>query len=241
MASRNSETASNTFSVSKNEPQEYSKTNETSESSQSLTKRKNVSGKKQGDIWLYVNQGISLGRGHYKASCKYCPVSWNRVEDMAKIHSYYLSNSDKELQLYGKNLNNEELYESINTSIVTYDLLKTLDDNTNNGKTNESEYLENLTLNIANSVDLTLTEFLASGDAIFFSEPVTTNRARDVGNMNYNPIELAQHQMGSQQEVVNGSGLSFIDLFNTKWTRCWVQVNWVENVLVILDFLDGGE
>ncbi|CAG8743048.1 10517_t:CDS:2, partial [Gigaspora rosea] len=94
-----------------------------------------------------------------------------RIEDMAKIRSYYLSNSDKKLQLYDKNLNNEELYESINTSMVTYDLpvLETLDDNIDNGETNE--------------------KFLASGDAIFSSEPVTTNRARDEGNMNYDPIE----------------------------------------------------
>ncbi|CAG8778934.1 10301_t:CDS:1, partial [Gigaspora rosea] len=87
MASRNSEADSNTFSVSENEPQEYSETNETSESSQSLTKHKFVSGKKQGDIWLYVNQGISLGRGHYKASCKYCSVLWERGRpDDMRLH-----------------------------------------------------------------------------------------------------------------------------------------------------------
>ncbi|KAF0501366.1 hypothetical protein F8M41_020047 [Gigaspora margarita] len=110
---------------------------------------------------------------------------------MTKIRSYYLSNSDKELQFYGKNLNNGELSESINTLMVTYDLLETLDDNTNNGKTNKSEYLKDLTLNIAGSVDLTLTEFLVSGDAIFSLKPITTNRARDIGNMIYDPIELA--------------------------------------------------
>ncbi|KAF0441178.1 zinc finger bed domain-containing protein 1-like [Gigaspora margarita] len=78
MVSQYSETASNTFSVSENKPQEYSETNETSRSNQSLAKCKYVSGKKQGDIWLYVNQGISLDRGHYKASCKYCSVLWER-------------------------------------------------------------------------------------------------------------------------------------------------------------------
>ncbi|CAG8696138.1 2570_t:CDS:2 [Cetraspora pellucida] len=118
MASQNSETGFNTFSISKNEPQKYSETNESSESSLLFTKRRNVS-----------------------------------IEDIAKICFYYLSNSDKELQLYGKDLNYEELYE--------------------------------------NSVDLALPEFLVSGNAIFFSDFVTTNQARDVGNMNYNPIELA--------------------------------------------------
>ncbi|CAG8776682.1 8425_t:CDS:2, partial [Gigaspora rosea] len=135
----------------------------------------------------------------YNFTCE-TPIKW-WLEDMAKIRSYYLSNSDKELQLYGKNLNNEELYESINTSMVTYDLLETSDENTNNDETNnlddinESEYLEGLTLNIADSVDLTLTEFLASGNAIFSSEPVITNRARNVGNMDYDPIELTRRQM----------------------------------------------
>ncbi|CAG8651393.1 9749_t:CDS:2 [Dentiscutata erythropus] len=64
MASRNSETGSNIFSISENELQEYSETNESSESSLLLTKHRNISGKKQGDIWLYVNQGVSLDDMH---------------------------------------------------------------------------------------------------------------------------------------------------------------------------------
>ncbi|CAG8727838.1 2443_t:CDS:1, partial [Cetraspora pellucida] len=43
MASRNSETGSNTFSISENELQEYSETNKSSESSLLLTKHRNVS------------------------------------------------------------------------------------------------------------------------------------------------------------------------------------------------------
>ncbi|CAG8583816.1 23723_t:CDS:2 [Dentiscutata erythropus] len=72
----------------------------------------------------------------------------------------------------------------------------TNNDGTNNlNDINKSEILESLILNIADSVDLMLPEFLASGDAIFSSEPIT-NWARDiaVGNMNYNSIKLA-HQM----------------------------------------------
>ncbi|CAG8819430.1 11563_t:CDS:1, partial [Dentiscutata erythropus] len=70
--------------------------------------------------------------------------------------------------------------------MVIYDLLETSDKNTNNSgtnnldNTNESEDLESLILNIADSVDLVLQEFLASGDTIFFLDSVTTNRARDV-------------------------------------------------------------
>ncbi|CAG8779995.1 11073_t:CDS:1, partial [Dentiscutata erythropus] len=79
-------------------------------------------------------------------------------------------------------------------------------ENTNNGRTNnlnntnESEDLESLTLNIANSVDLALPEFLASRDAIFFSDSVTTNWARDIGNMNYNPIELACQMVQDEED-----------------------------------------
>ncbi|CAG8777132.1 31710_t:CDS:2, partial [Gigaspora margarita] len=75
MASQNSETASNTFSVSENELQEYSETNK---SSQSVTKRRSLDGKKLGDIWNYVDKGASLGQEHYGASCKWCPVKWDR-------------------------------------------------------------------------------------------------------------------------------------------------------------------
>ncbi|CAG8828279.1 17920_t:CDS:1, partial [Dentiscutata erythropus] len=81
--------------------------------------------------------------------------------------------------------------------MATYDLLEISNENTNNDGTNnlddanESEDSESLTLNIADSVNLESPEFLVSGDAVFSSEPVTTNRARDVGNMNYNPIEFS--------------------------------------------------
>ncbi|CAG8805164.1 6840_t:CDS:1, partial [Gigaspora rosea] len=79
MASQNSETASNantfninesnanTFSTSENEQQEFSEQSELSQSS-NKTKRKHASGKKQGDIWSYINKGAALGHGHYKAS-----------------------------------------------------------------------------------------------------------------------------------------------------------------------------
>ncbi|CAG8653733.1 8443_t:CDS:2, partial [Dentiscutata erythropus] len=260
MASQNSETASNIFSISENKPQEYSETNETNESSQLLTKCRNISGKKQGDIWLYVNQGISLGQEHYKASCKYCPVSWERgrPDDMRLHLAQQCLNVPDEIKYFWRDFIAEEktptrkktkhnqseitihfstikplpeaqrmvldkIYET--AALIWNDLhyseesctqllvemrswkrkdepyhlsYNSTHENTNNGETNnlddinESEYLESLTLNIADSVDLILTEFLASGNAIFSLEPVTNNRARDVGNMSYDPIELAR-------------------------------------------------
>ncbi|CAG8844079.1 29506_t:CDS:1, partial [Gigaspora margarita] len=70
----------------------------------------------------------------------------SQVEDMAKIRSYYLSNSDKELRFYGKDLNNDELYESINASIVTYNLLETSDYNVDNEVDNLDSIDENVDL-----------------------------------------------------------------------------------------------
>ncbi|CAG8700698.1 16070_t:CDS:2, partial [Gigaspora rosea] len=115
-----------------------------------------------------------------------------------KIRSYYLSNSDKELRFYGKDLSNDELYKSINASMVTYDLLETSDQNIDDKVDNLDSIDEDVdlkdshsTLNIADLVNLVLPEFSATGDAIFLSEPVVTHQLRDTGNMNYDSIELA--------------------------------------------------
>ncbi|CAG8765972.1 13764_t:CDS:2 [Dentiscutata erythropus] len=170
-----------------------------------------MNGKKQGDIWHYVNQGVSLGRGHYKASCKYCSVSWERVEPLpearveslnkAILKAWVMCNFSFET-LSGHFLDQEVL--RIDNDLEKKEFL-TLYEITNNDRTNnlddinESEILESLILNIADSVDLMLPEFLASGDAIFSSEPV---RARNVavGNMNYNPIELARQMVLQDEE-----------------------------------------
>ncbi|CAG8825165.1 17837_t:CDS:1, partial [Dentiscutata erythropus] len=84
-------------------------TNETNESSQSLTKRRN-SGKKQGDIWHYFNQGPSLGRGHYKASCKHCPVSWERGRpDEMRLHlARHCLNVPDEIKYFWRDFITEE-------------------------------------------------------------------------------------------------------------------------------------
>ncbi|KAF0491199.1 hypothetical protein F8M41_021872 [Gigaspora margarita] len=83
--------------------------------------------------------------------------------------------------------------------MVTYNLLKTSDQNVDDKVDNLDSIDENIdledfysTLNIADLVNLTLPEFLAIGDAIFSSEPVVTHQLRDTSNMNYDPIELAR-------------------------------------------------
>ncbi|CAG8642914.1 20684_t:CDS:2 [Dentiscutata erythropus] len=173
MASRNSETASNTFSISENEPQEYSETNETNESSQSLTKRINIGGKKQEDIWLYVNQGISLGRDIIKLVVN---IVLFHGKEILENHMSVISNT-----AVFDLLEDEDFYIKCHQISV---ILKPVKELTN--------CLEAKTANLADVfIDLILTEFLASGDTIFSSEPVTNNWARDVGNMSYDPIELA--------------------------------------------------
>ncbi|CAG8464941.1 16774_t:CDS:1 [Cetraspora pellucida] len=131
--------------------------------------------------WFYSNKQTQL-----------C-LSW--VEDMTKICTYYLSNSDKEFQFYNKDLSNKELYKSINMFMITYDLLEVLNKNTdgvnNLDDNNNSEILESSTLNIMDFVNLTLPEFSATEDTMFSSESVTTNQDRDIDNMNYDSIELA--------------------------------------------------
>ncbi|CAG8800882.1 35299_t:CDS:2 [Gigaspora margarita] len=58
MASQNSETVPNTNTININE----------SNANTFSTK----------DIWSYVNKGAALGHEHYKASCKWCTVTWDR-------------------------------------------------------------------------------------------------------------------------------------------------------------------
>ncbi|CAG8688752.1 624_t:CDS:2, partial [Gigaspora margarita] len=82
MASQYSETASNTFSVGENEPQEYSETNETSGSNQSLAKCKYVSGKKQGDIWLYIDQEKTLTKKKVKHNQSEITIYFPKIEPL---------------------------------------------------------------------------------------------------------------------------------------------------------------
>ena len=48
------------------------------ESSSEQPKKKHRGGPKRDPVWDYVDIGDHLGDGHYRASCRHCPVVWNR-------------------------------------------------------------------------------------------------------------------------------------------------------------------
>jgi len=41
-------------------------------------RKRHRGGPKRDQVWEYVNVGVSLGDGHYKADCKYCGCEWTR-------------------------------------------------------------------------------------------------------------------------------------------------------------------
>ncbi|CAG8777851.1 24020_t:CDS:2, partial [Cetraspora pellucida] len=107
---------------------------------------------------------------------------------------------------YSKELCEQLLTEILNTEDDQEQLLQLalfLNENTNGvnnlDDNDNSKILESLTLNIVDFVNLALPEFSTTGDTMFFSESVTTNQDRDIGNMNYDTIELA-HQMALQDD-----------------------------------------
>ncbi|RHZ88984.1 hypothetical protein Glove_19g119 [Diversispora epigaea] len=129
------------------------------------------------------------------------------IESMAKIRSYYILNSEKELKFYDKNISKNELYKNIDESVIIYNAfkdgilenknLKILEKNENlkkNKNLNENEELENnlneenennelvslTSLDLSQFVDLTLPEFLSSD----LKEVINSN-------MEYDPITLA--------------------------------------------------
>ncbi|RHZ65590.1 hypothetical protein Glove_314g43 [Diversispora epigaea] len=79
-----------------------------------------------------------------------------QIESMAKIRSYYISNSEKELKFYDKNISENELRKNIDESVITYNAfedgilenenLEILEESENleeNGNLNENNELEN--------------------------------------------------------------------------------------------------
>ncbi|CAG8770972.1 4834_t:CDS:2 [Cetraspora pellucida] len=78
---------------------------------------------------------------------------------------------ESELQLYGKDLGEKELYESINTSMVVYDLFETSDENIDINDFDSidmnSEIFHSI-LNIADVMNLTLPEFSGTRNALAY-------------------------------------------------------------------------
>jgi hypothetical protein len=143
-------------------------------------------------------------------------LTLSKIESMAKIRSYYISNTDKEIRYRNKNLSENELRKSIDESVVTYDIFETneileRDENLEQGNLNnenlneleentENENISSTILNINQFVDLTLPDFLSTRNNLF--ESITNrsniNERNERGNMEYNPTELAQRILNEE-------------------------------------------
>ena len=88
---------------------------------------------------------------------------------MAKIWFYYISNSNKKLKYYGKELNEIELKDSFYKSSIIYNYLKEINLNKRDEMENKNteDLLNNIILEIVNLVDLTLPEFTIIGNLLF--------------------------------------------------------------------------
>ncbi|RHZ84793.1 hypothetical protein Glove_74g304 [Diversispora epigaea] len=106
-------------------------------------------------------------------------LNLSKIESMAKIRSYYISNIDKEIQFRNKDLSESELRKNINESVITYDIFekngileRDEDDERNRNlreleEAPEDENVSSISLNINQFVDLTLPAFLSTGDSLF--------------------------------------------------------------------------
>jgi hypothetical protein len=137
-------------------------------------------------------------------------LNLSKIESMAKIRSYYISNTDKEIRFRDKNLSEHELRNNINESVITYDTFEKngilerdenieCERNENLEENTEIENESSTSLNINQFVDLTLPAFLTTGNNLFTNNRLDTNtRSRNIGNMEYDPIKLAQSALNEE-------------------------------------------
>ncbi|CAG8603659.1 41625_t:CDS:2 [Gigaspora margarita] len=113
---------------------------------------------------------------------------------------WLLSDRQKELKIYGKDVSENELKESFNhVQQIENSENEDIEENT------DLQKILSTNLSISQVIDLSLPTFLATNNSLFES---TTNRLtfRDLGNMNYNPIDLAQQIVNKENsEISNDS------------------------------------
>ncbi|RHZ76441.1 hypothetical protein Glove_197g113 [Diversispora epigaea] len=119
-------------------------------------------------------------------------LNLSKIESIAKIRSYYISNTDKEIRFRDKNLSEHELRNNINESVITYDTFEKngileRDENIEyerNENLEENTEIENelfTSLNINQFVDLTSPAFLTTGNNLFTNNRLNTNiRSRNI-------------------------------------------------------------
>ncbi|RHZ76909.1 hypothetical protein Glove_187g165 [Diversispora epigaea] len=144
-------------------------------------------------------------------------LNLSKIESITKIRSYYISNIDKEIQFRNKDLSESELRKNINESVITYDIFekngileRDEDDERNRNlreleEAPEDENVSSISLNINQFVDLTLLAFLSTGDSLFGftnNRQNTNERSNNSGNMEYDPIRLAQRVLNSKSDFI---------------------------------------
>jgi hypothetical protein len=123
-----------------------------------------------------------------------------RIEAMAKIRLYYISNSNKELKYYGKTLSKNELKNNIFNSSITNVFLE--NNNTLENEINESEISQNNNLEIGDIVNLS-SDFILSFENNNSNQ--SSNSRRNIGNMNYNVNTLIENFINNENNNNNSN------------------------------------
>ncbi|CAG8738300.1 6672_t:CDS:2 [Gigaspora margarita] len=124
-----------------------------------------------------------------------------RIESIAKIRSFYISNTDKELRIYGKDMNDKDLKESLNNSVI---IQPTEDLEIDDDHDNYSQQILTDNLNLSQLVDLTLPEFLSTNNSLFESATnrlSSHERAYNLENREYDPVQLAQQMINEENDL----------------------------------------
>ena len=131
-------------------------------------------------------------------------LSIYKVEAMCKIHSYYISNLDKELKYYGKGLNINEIRNNIFDSSITNNFFDERDFNNINDIENDENQNINIdsNLELGNLINLSLPEFNSNFRSDIINEQSESLRNINVGNMSYDPSALVESIM-NQDDLEN--------------------------------------
>ncbi|CAG8844727.1 35378_t:CDS:1, partial [Gigaspora margarita] len=108
----------------------------------------------------------------------------------------------KELRIYGKDINDKDLKESLNNSVTIQQIedLEIEDDD------NDNYSQQNLTdnLNFSQLVDLTLPEFLSTNNSLFESATnrlSSHERVYNLDNREYDPVQLARQIINKENDL----------------------------------------
>jgi hypothetical protein len=127
-------------------------------------------------------------------------LSPEKIESIAQIHSFYISNLKNELKYYGKELSESELRDSA-LALTTYAAVENSNIVLEQHKdTFESIQVRNEKLQISFIVDLSHSDF--GGQSDFEEISHTTYTTQGSGNMDFDPIEIVESELQFANENV---------------------------------------